>query len=118
MGGNPDTLTLSGTCLPPPTPHHHRCMPVNWHRKKTSPSSLRVPDQNGVSQLYNMLEVYHSGLEPSSCTFGGWNSSLVQVGSVLGSLSCRRGGGGGGGGSLGVNMSSDSIPPKLFWMRV
>ena len=25
---------------------------------------LRVPDQNGVSRLYNMLEIYHSGLEP------------------------------------------------------
>ena len=24
----------------------------------------RVPDQNGISQLYNMLEIYHSGLEP------------------------------------------------------
>ena len=27
--------------------------------------NLRVPDQNGISQLYNMLEIYHSGLEPS-----------------------------------------------------
>ena len=25
----------------------------------------RVPDQNGISQLYNMLEMYHSGPEPS-----------------------------------------------------
>ena len=26
---------------------------------------LRVPNQNGVSQLYNMLEMYHSGPQPS-----------------------------------------------------
>ena len=25
----------------------------------------RVPDQNGVSRLYNMLEIHHSGPEPS-----------------------------------------------------
>ena len=25
----------------------------------------RVPDQNGISQLYNMLEIYHSG--PEQC---------------------------------------------------
>ena len=27
---------------------------------------LRVPDQNGVSLLYIMLEVHHSGREPSN----------------------------------------------------
>ena len=26
---------------------------------------LRVPDQNGISWLYNMLEIYHSGPKPS-----------------------------------------------------
>ena len=26
---------------------------------------LRIPDQNGISQLYNMLEIHHSGPEPS-----------------------------------------------------
>ena len=26
---------------------------------------LRVPDQNGVSRPYNMLEMHHSGPEPS-----------------------------------------------------
>ena len=26
---------------------------------------LRVPDQNGVSLLYIMLEIHHSGREPS-----------------------------------------------------
>ena len=25
----------------------------------------RAPDQNGVSRLYNLLEIYHSGPEPS-----------------------------------------------------
>ena len=29
---------------------------------------LRVPDQNGVSWLYNMLEIHHSGREPSICS--------------------------------------------------
>ena len=27
----------------------------------------RVPDQNGISWLYNMLEIHHSGPEPSIC---------------------------------------------------
>ena len=27
----------------------------------------RVLDQNGVSRLYNMLEIHHSGPEPSIC---------------------------------------------------
>ena len=26
---------------------------------------LRVLDQNGISRLYTMLEIYHSGPEPS-----------------------------------------------------
>ena len=30
----------------------------------------RVPGQNGVSQLYIMLEIHHSGREPSICPFG------------------------------------------------
>ena len=29
----------------------------------------RVPDQNGVSLLYIMLEIHHSGREPSICLF-------------------------------------------------
>ena len=28
--------------------------------------STRVQDQNGISRLYNMLEIYHSGPEPSN----------------------------------------------------
>ena len=28
---------------------------------------LRVPDQNGVSRLYSMVEIHYSGLEPSIC---------------------------------------------------
>ena len=28
----------------------------------------RVLDQNGVSQLYHMLEIYSSGPEPSMCS--------------------------------------------------
>ena len=27
----------------------------------------RVPDQNGISRLYSMLEMYHSGPETSDC---------------------------------------------------
>ena len=30
--------------------------------------NLRVPNQNGVSLLYIMLEIHHSGQEPSICT--------------------------------------------------
>ena len=32
-----------------------------------APHILRVPDQNGISWLYNMLKKYHSGPEPSIC---------------------------------------------------
>ena len=28
---------------------------------------LRVPDQNIISRLHNMLEIYHSGPEPLIC---------------------------------------------------
>ena len=53
----------------------------------------RVSDQNGVSLLYIMLEIHHSGWKPSiwihvitlSVAFGVWKSS---VSSVLGLLSC------------------------------
>ena len=30
---------------------------------------LRVPDQSGISRLYNMLETYHSAPEPWLCPF-------------------------------------------------
>ena len=33
------------------------------------PCILRVPDQNGVSRLYNMLEIYQSGREPLILSF-------------------------------------------------
>ena len=33
-----------------------------------SVTSSRVSDQNGVSPLYIMLEIHHSGREPSICT--------------------------------------------------
>ena len=32
-----------------------------------TPIMSRVPDQNGVSLLYIMLEIHHSGWEPSLC---------------------------------------------------
>ena len=35
---------------------------IEFHTKLQS--ILRVPDQNGMSHLYNMLEIYHSGPEP------------------------------------------------------
>ena len=31
---------------------------------------LRVPGQNGVSLLYTVLEIHHSGREPSICGLG------------------------------------------------
>ena len=36
----------------------------SWSKTSTQYIS-RVPDQSGVSWLYNMLEIQHSGLEPS-----------------------------------------------------
>ena len=36
----------------------------------------RVPHQNGISQLYNMLEIHHSGLEPSIWTCAVWCSPV------------------------------------------
>ena len=33
----------------------------------TSGNILRVPDENGVSLLYILLEIHHSGREPSLC---------------------------------------------------
>ena len=43
---------------------------VVWEIKNSSVLFLwnfitRVPDHNGISRLYNMLEIYHSGPEPS-----------------------------------------------------
>ena len=29
--------------------------------------TMRVRDQNGISRQYNMLDIYHSGLEPLIC---------------------------------------------------
>ena len=36
----------------------------------------RVPDQSGVSHLYNMLELYHSGSEPSNYFCSLYSSTL------------------------------------------
>ena len=36
--------------------------------KADQKSISRVPDQNGVSLLYIMLEIHHSGWEPSVCS--------------------------------------------------
>ena len=41
----------------------------------------RVPDQNGISRLYNMLVIYHSGPEPSFCWFP--SLSVVQAACFL-----------------------------------
>ena len=40
--------------------------------------TMRVSDQNGVSQLYNMLEIYHSGLEPSIISRVMQESNFLQ----------------------------------------
>ena len=40
----------------------------DWERQQVPSTSMnmsRVPDQNGVSLLYIMLEIYHSGRKPS-----------------------------------------------------
>ena len=46
----------------------------------------RVPDQNSISRLYNMLEIYHSGLKPSHyCLIAGVSVCIVvsyQFGAV------------------------------------
>ena len=101
----------------------------NWH---SLPYISRVPEQNGVSLLYVMLEIHHSGWEPSicqyaaynHCTLGGQNSSVgsawarcpqrCRFDPPLGTFSGR------GDFSLGVNMGSNSIPPpkKILRMRV
>ena len=40
----------------------------------------RVPDQNGVSLLYIMLEIHHSGREPSiCCVFFHWRWCPTQT---------------------------------------
>ena len=38
--------------------------------------NLRVPDQNDISQLYNMLEIHHSGLAPS--VYGALYNNRMQ----------------------------------------
>ena len=55
----------------------------------------RVPYHNGISRLYNMLEIYHSGPEPnpfSSLTLGEkrWNS-LYQLGRVERGAQIKKG---------------------------
>ena len=41
----------------------------SWHVRRvfSNRNILRVFHQNGVSLLYIMLEIHHSGLEPSIC---------------------------------------------------
>ena len=57
----------------------------------------RIQDQNGVSQLYNMLEIYHSGLKSSICLnpFRKWRDARQSGGG--GWRGKYRGGGGGEG---------------------
>ena len=38
----------------------------------------RVPDQNGVSVLYIMLEIHHTGREPSICCTSGCGLPSLQ----------------------------------------
>ena len=47
----------------------------------------RVSDQNGVSLLYIMLEIHHSGLEPSIWSVymsaNVWNVAVTKTGFLL-----------------------------------
>ena len=51
--------------------------PVRIRSRKVS----RVPDQNGVFLLYIMLEIHHSGLEPSVCIqiFKRWSCNTFKL---------------------------------------
>ena len=50
-----------------------KCFKVLWYVY-----SSKVPDHNGISRLYNMLEIYLSCPEPSSCVIA-ITSSFLQV---------------------------------------
>ena len=49
-------------------PGHARVSGNEWADRLASTADItsRVPDQNGVSLLYIMLEIHHSGREPST----------------------------------------------------
>ena len=52
---------------------------TNIHTKPKALSKiLRVPDQNGVSLVYIMLEIHHSGLEPSNHVSFGATDYLIS----------------------------------------
>ena len=62
--------------------------PAVVHPGKILPSELlfslsisRVSDQNGVSLLYIMLEIHHSGGEPSICTFVEMKKNSIKMSS-------------------------------------
>ena len=38
----------------------------------------RVPEQNGISQAFYVVEIYHSGVEPSICDCLGCLFFLIQ----------------------------------------
>ena len=38
----------------------------------------RVPDENGVSRLYNMLEIHHSGPEPSKFCLSNSSDNIMD----------------------------------------
>ena len=52
---------------------------AGWSHSKLlrrASSISRVSDQNGVSRLYNMHEIYHSGPEP---LISSWNVLWVEL---------------------------------------
>ena len=61
----------------------------------------RVPERNGVSLLYIMLEIHHSGREPLI------SSRHVELTINLydGRIPNKQGGGGGGGGGIFAELS-------------
>ena len=61
--------SINNTCSNPvphinESSHKSQNLVMNWHNSLYA--HLRVPDQNGISWLYNMLEIYHSGLISSN----------------------------------------------------
>ena len=57
----------------PLKPHFRQCLFTALTR------SSRVPDQNGVSQAWYIVEIYHSGPKPLSSTQGITYNSLLLV---------------------------------------
>ena len=49
------------------------CMCVCKNSPESSELILRVSDQNGISQLYIIVQIHHSGRKPSVCSQNGFS---------------------------------------------